>query len=538
VREQLFYRSLTVAAQISGRTVVRFTDLLSLAFSALRQQKVRTFLTLLGVVIGTFVLLLSLSIGQGVRETIVREFHRNDELRRIVVFPHWRVKAEDIPPDALVLQGAMSEERRERLRQALVQRWRGETKRSPQKILNAERLDEFAALDHVAAVVPQIQGNARVHFRNKIVKTMTCSASVDERSYRQRLVAGSFFTAEQPRGLVVNEYLLYRLGIHDEADVARAVGSEMVLDYSSPQGNHWSVASLLGVFPEKVEVEEEDVLGKIATKLTAAIDRLDLTATEKETLRKVATRKHTPRARPTLEIREAFTLVGVVRDFTAKERREMPWIISFGSVEADVLVPEPTLRELYFRDREDSVYRATILVDDEDNVEAVEEQIRILGFEAQSLAAVLKNLRLNVLLITFATTFVALVALVVAGLGITNTLLMSVLERTHEIGVMKAVGARERHIQLLFLLEGAWIGLLGSALGLLFGWLASIPGDRIAHRLAEQQAQTELSHSLFVFPWWLVLGVPLFVTLLTLLAALYPARRAARVNAMTALRHE
>ena len=519
---------------------MRFTDLVALAFSALRQQKVRAALTLFGVVIGTFVLLLSLSIGQGVRETIVREFQRDDQLRRIVVWPTWRVKAEDLPAEALVVHGEMSEARRERLRQALVQRWRGETKRSPQKHLTPELLNEFAALDHVESVLSRIHWSGRVHFRNKIEKTTMVSAPPDERPYRQRLVAGSFFTAEQPRGVVVNEYLLYRLGIHDEADVARAVSGEIVLEYSSRQGNHWSVASLLGVLPERVEADEEDVLAKIAQKLPPAIDRLDLTTTEKATLRKVVARKLTPRDRPMFEIRETFTLVGVVRDLTTPERREMPWSLSFGG-EADVFVPESTLRELYFRVpnfREGGVDMATVLVDGEDNVEAVEEHIRGLGFETRSLASVLKNLRLNVLLITFATTFVGLVALVVAGLGITNTLLMSVLERTHEIGVMKAVGARERHIQLLFLLEGAWIGLLGSALGLLGAWLASIPGDRIAHRLAEQQAQTQLHHSLFVFPWWLVLGVPLFVTLLTMLAAVYPARRAARVNPMTALRYE
>lgn len=91
---------------------------------------------------------------------------------------------------------------------------------------------------------------------------------------------------------------------------------------------------------------------------------------------------------------------------------------------------------------------------------------------------------------------------------------------------------------MLFLLEGAWVGILGSLLGLLCGWLASLPGDRITRRLAEQQTKAPFDHSLFAFPWYLVLGVPLFVTLLTMLAAVYPARRAARVNPMTALRHE
>jgi putative ABC transport system permease protein len=69
-------------------------------------------------------------------------------------------------------------------------------------------------------------------------------------------------------------------------------------------------------------------------------------------------------------------------------------------------------------------------------------------------------------MITFATSSVAVVALLVAALWITNTMIMSVLERTHEIGVMKALGARDRHIQLIFLVGGVVLGLAGSRLGL------------------------------------------------------------------------
>ncbi len=137
-----------------------------------------------------------------------------------------------------------------------------------------------------------------------------------------------------------------------------------------------------------------------------------------------------------------------------------------------------------------------------------------------------------------AMTLLALTALLVAALGITNTLVMSVLERTHEIGVMKAVGARDGHVLGLFLVEGALIGLLGGCLGLLFGWLASFPGEAFALSVVKRQGELHPDQALFAFPLWLVLGVPLFAMLVTTLAALYPARRAARVNPIEALRHE
>jgi putative ABC transport system permease protein len=90
----------------------------------------------------------------------------------------------------------------------------------------------------------------------------------------------------------------------------------------------------------------------------------------------------------------------------------------------------------------------------------------------------------------------------------------------------------------MFLLEGALIGLFGGVLGLLLGWAASFPGDAWVRATVSRDLKIELKESLFVFPPWLVLSVVLFAVLVTTLAAVYPARRAAKVNPVTALRYE
>ncbi len=141
-------------------------------------------------------------------------------------------------------------------------------------------------------------------------------------------------------------------------------------------------------------------------------------------------------------------------------------------------------------------------------------------------------------LVFSAMTAIALIALLVSALGITNTMLMSVLERVREIGVMKAIGARDRHIQMIFLVEGALVGLVGGLLGLLLARALAIPANAWVRSMVASRMSVRLETSVFAFPWWLAVGAPLFACLVTTLAALYPARRAVRVDAIAALRHE
>src|SRR5690242_12159443 len=87
------------------------SDLVRLALSALYAQKVRTALTTLGVVIGTFVVILSLSTGQGVQRLAMNAFRKHEQLRSILVWPGYRPQAEDVPPQELDIKGDMSEGR-------------------------------------------------------------------------------------------------------------------------------------------------------------------------------------------------------------------------------------------------------------------------------------------------------------------------------------------------------------------------------------------------------------------------------------------
>ncbi|HEY2154364.1 MAG TPA: ABC transporter permease, partial [Isosphaeraceae bacterium] len=135
-------------------------------------------------------------------------------------------------------------------------------------------------------------------------------------------------------------------------------------------------------------------------------------------------------------------------------------------------------------------------------------------------------------------TCVAGVALLVSALGIANTMLMSVLERRREIGIMKAVGAADWQLQALFVIEGGLIGLTGVVLGLLLAWSVSFPGDAWVRSMVHRDMKINLSGSIFAFPGWIGWTVVLVTVGVTVVAGLYPARRAAKVDPVTALRHD
>lgn len=131
------------------------------------------------------------------------------------------------------------------------------------------------------------------------------------------------------------------------------------------------------------------------------------------------------------------------------------------------------------------------------------------------------------------------VALIVAALGIVNTMLMAVLERTREIGVLKALGARDRTIAWLFWCEAGWLGGAGGVAGAALGWaLGEIASAAVNHLYIVPQGGESAAVDLYAFPAWLgalALGLAVAVAWL---AALYPARRAARIDPVRALRYE
>jgi putative ABC transport system permease protein len=164
-------------------------------------------------------------------------------------------------------------------------------------------------------------------------------------------------------------------------------------------------------------------------------------------------------------------------------------------------------------------------------------QLQERGFEVESLETLLDMVNKAMIILQTMLSSVGGLALLVASIGIANTMVMSVYERTREIGILKAVGASPGDIRLLFMAEASLIGLLGGMVGTIFGWLLGIGlNEGILAYLAWREIP--MTGTFFVVSGWLVALALAFATLVGLLAGLYPAARAARLDPLEALRYE
>lgn len=489
-------------------------------------------LTTVGVAVGSFVLLASLAVGQGVQDVILRQLRKQDQLRRISVWPggrgHPRAKLEEI-----VLAGKMSDERRGRLREALRQRGhKPGPVRAPAPGLTAEQVATLARLEHVEAVTPGFVWNGTIdRGSGKPRWAMGRTAAEDDPGFARRIVAGRRFEPGE-KAIAVSEYLVYQWGFQDEGEVEQVLNQSATLNLTVTQPGIASLLFLLNVSRPELTEEERRVLNKLVEQLPQALTRTDLTVGERKTLIGLLKLAKPESSRA---VARSLPIVAVFRDVARSELG--PW--EGGPDLSDVVLSPAAARELYFAvpgRAQTGIPSVSVRVDREEYLRPVEEAIKELGYSTFSLADLLDQIRINALLISVACTLIALISLTVAALGITNTTLMSVLERTFEIGVMKATGARDVEVMGLFLAEGALVGALGALIGLAGAWLASFPGDRFAQHLIATQTPMRLDGSVFIFRAWVVLGVPSAVCLLTTLAAVYPAWRAARIDPIEALR--
>ncbi len=172
---------------------------------------------------------------------------------------------------------------------------------------------------------------------------------------------------------------------------------------------------------------------------------------------------------------------------------------------------------------------------DVDSVEGVAEQLKSLGYEVYSSMDSVSGMKKIAGSLQILLGAIGFVSLLVAAIGITNTMIMSIYERTREIGIMKVIGARLKDIKKLFLLEAVLIGFMGGFIGVLVSLAVSAILNNVGLSFLSQMQSVE-GGNISVIPVWLCLAAMAFSSFIGLISGYLPAVRAMKLSALNAMR--
>jgi putative ABC transport system permease protein len=464
-------------------------DLAELAVRNLRESVLRNSLTTVGISVGVASLVAMLSLGIGLQQLATRRLVRSGLFDTVVVTSRRDLRNFNRGDDAGGPDPAQS------------------------PVLDEPSRQKIEQLPNVMEAYPDLRFITSFTYEDKPHLTMAAGVPF---SYKTNDafegMQGSFFSSDMaPEVILQKSFVAELLGKTpkpgtEEAPVAELakplVGKEMTMRYA-----------------EKVD------------SATPATERNESTSNES-----------TEAAATTYSIQShelKLRIVGVT-DLDPDSMR--------GPVRARVLLPLKLLESLHvmqptaMRDTTQATSKTptystvSVRVKNPGKIQLVEDAIKKMGFNTFSILDATRSVRRFFTVLDLFLGIFGSLALAVASIGIVNTLVMAILERRREIGIMKAIGASDYDVKKLFFAEAGVMGLLGGALGVALGWtIGRVINLGTNVYLRSQDLAPE---QIWFVPWWLVGSAIVFAIVVSLLSGLYPAARAARLDPVQALRYE
>ena len=453
---------------------MRFIDLLRMSVSNLWRRKLRTFLTVLGVIIGTASIVVMISLGLGLTKSTMEQIEQSGGLTTITVNEGYGMANSD---------GTQTDE-------------------------NAGKITDSTAeaimqIEHVEVASPVLTLNpivkAGMYEGNLSVRGMTAEALV---AMDIPLTEGSTLPLD-PNNL---EFLY---------------GNQVITDfYNAKTGSY--------------EYWEKGVLPDIDLRNDPLFFIMDSDAYWNAKYGGIDENGN-PYPQPKKYMYES---VGTIAG-GAEEYNEFSWN-TYCNIDAlktqlkkifkNSPIPNQPTRSNGKPYKEWFYNEMFVKVDKMENVAEVQQQIVDMGYYAYSNAEWVEQMEGQYAMVQAVLGGIGAVSLFVAAIGIANTMMMSIYERTKEIGIMKVLGCSLGRIRDLFLLEAGFIGLAGGVIGLLLSYGISA----VINLLLSDSYYSSLSY----IPLWLAVVALVFAVLIGMLAGLMPALRAMKLSALSALRNE
>ncbi|HJR09649.1 MAG TPA: ABC transporter permease [Pyrinomonadaceae bacterium] len=535
---------------------MKFFDILSLALRNLREARLRAGLTTLGVIVGVSMIVTMMSFGLGLQRNAVQRFRDLDLFNEVTVSGRSLMGLVSSAMEG----GAKGSGRPDSGDEGDNRRRR---ERESERVLNDAALAEIAQIPGVAAVEPNIELSTYVRANKRALMRSVGGALVPNAATRfKTYLAGRMISSPEADEAVVDETFLRSFGYEKAQD---AIGQ--TLELLAPAGRAADAGDDKpeeGGASEKKDNDSKDGGSKddsskgAGSKDDASKDGAGAEEDAPLSFFGLPLEDEAGGDPPeTALAARTFRIVGVLKtelEGSVQGQRRFRGMMPVSSIYIPLTAAREwskryrgSLSEVAFRlARESGLLKenetegygmAVVRVTDPDVLPDVQKRLNEIGFSSFSIVDQLKELRTVFLILNSALGLLGGISLLVASFGIANTMIMSILERTREIGIMKAIGAEDREIKLIFFVEAGLIGLAGGVLGSLAAWAIDAVANRVAYKFILQPRDVSYV-DFFALPPYLWLGAILFAVAVAILAALYPAARAARIDPVKALRHD
>lgn len=470
---------------------MNWNDLLRMSINSLRRRKLRTFLTVLGVLIGTASIVVMISLGLGMQQSLYQEVEQSGGLTSIIV------TGTDGGDGMMSDSTGADEQSEKRIDDRLV-----ETISKLNHVKLAAPIYETSVIllkgSYIANV--QLQGMTPEGLKAQNIDlgegTLPKTGKLDlvfgngviTDFYEKGSGNGYYDTGETPNiNLMKDSMFLITDTENYDTDNSAAFGESS--DSSGSDGQSDSRQ------PKNVQKYVVRASGIVSGGLDDYSANYDSVYCDLETLKQILRKEYAGRVIP-------------------------------GQPQTKAGKP---LKEFYYTSLK-------VKADDMDHVNEVADVIRNMGYNVETNAEYLDSMKSQFAVVQAVLGGIGAVSLLVAAIGIANTMMMSIYERTKEIGVMKVLGCSLRNIREMFLLEAAFIGLLGGIAGNILSFVMSAVINVVVGSSGVLSTGTDSSIS--YIPWWLVLLSMAFAVLVGVLAGYFPAKRAMKLSPLAAIRNE